>query len=273
MTCFEKWEYVSFCKSLCLDIGDYWCLLVCEYKLHYVAKDLKNPLSQKWTNHWHLQFFGSSPYLTVLGVWDIMLVVSYAWNASKITVWLVWKTSRLGSWLMFFFFSSLKSDTFSSGCKFICFPTASESINKLWLADNRQQSEGVTALKCSLWAHLAKTDVPARLMPSLSVDGLELESWTKSYLLTQFVVMGLNVHDTCSELKITADTSKGKLSRAACYCTWRALCLGECLVLSWLDIGFSNDKSFLFCSAVFLELVVEKLCINAQEYFWNCWHI
>lgn len=61
--------------------------------------------------------------------------------------------------------------------------------------------------------------------------------------------MGLNVRDTYSELKITADTSKGKLSKAACYCTWRALCVGDCLVLSWLDISSSNGESFLFSSA------------------------
>lgn len=43
MTYFEKWEYLSVCKSLWLDIWDYSCLLVCKYDLYYVAKDLKSP--------------------------------------------------------------------------------------------------------------------------------------------------------------------------------------------------------------------------------------
>lgn len=53
-----------------------------------------------------------------------------------------------------------------------------------------------------------------RLLPSLPVDRLGLELSSNVCLLTQFIIMGLNVCDTYLEFKVTANTSKVKMARA-----------------------------------------------------------
>lgn len=117
-------------------------------------------------------------------------------------------------------------------------PTRCDPSSQLQLAPARQQSRGVSPSERSLWVHLGKADVPARLLPALPAHSLGLEPWTDTCLLTPFIVTGLNVCDTYSESKITANTSEGPVGHGWCCCTWHALCLGECLVLSsWLEVS------------------------------------
>lgn len=134
-----------------------------------------------------------------------VLIVSHAGNASKIAP--LPQCWELHWWT---FFCSLKS--ISPRCKFLicCFPTCDLS-SRLQLAHGKQRSGWVSP---SLWVHLGKADVPARLLPSLPVHSPELESSSDICLLTPFIVTGLNVCDTYSEFKITANPSKDKLATA-----------------------------------------------------------
>lgn len=85
--------------------------------------------------------------------------------------------------------------------------------------------------------------------------------------------MGLNVCDTYSEFKITANTSEGKLATAAV--------IAHDVPYVWVSVQScpAGQRSVLkmakvfSIAAVFLELVVEKTCVNAQEYFGHYWHI